>query len=1842
MNHQNKTRKASKLYQIFSLINYLNERSNTSTITLILITIIESLQIQYFSFSGKFNDFWDVHLKWFQRIIKMCHYLIPQMKFDYFLFKMSFFIYVVLMYLFLFLFIQSMRRLYRNKEVNQLILIYLNIYLLFQPILFIPFLTNFIQLFICKDLFSCWSLENIILMSISLISIIQLLIFSFFTCDLVSNVSLSKISFKSKIISSNFQRIFLLKKAFLVFAYEFSDYFTEYNIWILSILNLIFSFSSFLILYVEKPFFERNTQFINITLRATELFGSVVLLINIGINDINQSDVSNNDNTGILSLSLFLLGICSIIIYFFINRDERIEEYLTQKSSSCEKVIKNIFLLLKWFEDEHKESYTIGRAMILVENEKLQFNSNHSSIIMKRKAFIEKIEERNSFALQKSKFEVCNRNKINENPSSLMREEDKSDSFYSSSDIKSLIIEESQLFIDYINEIFISTKENFPNNNDIKLYYIDFILNYTNNTTQCEYYISEISNKNSKSSSTLNLKQKYFLFILELSLYRSSIIKNKTSTANSMFDNNEVYQYNLHSDYDIFIDLIYYYSEKTKQLWESIITKDFNLNKLINLVIDLNDKMKVIVKNLNSMSSLLTDYRTYQILQKFYSHVVNSSILEQSELNLKRNFPKSKTNQYIRNNILNYIHEGNAYIVINAEDYFLTDCKLNSKSKNKISVGDILTLNSTCCKIFGMTKEEAMTSNLNSLLPEMIKVPHEKNLKRIYDVNIKNKSNLTIQNKDFKRIFSLGVHKTGYVFPLNMTLSILTGLKSNISLLGLIRTPDSTETIINSCYFLCDQSLNIQYISREVTNLLGYSQKDLYKLEEKIVYMTNYEKRSVNGHDDDKNSSKNIKDNFITTYRKKNKEKEKIYLKIDQIIPKLSRLKENISEIEAYCSSDREKIYVDTIFYKSKHVFVKDDNHICYEKRMNSMKFEISASKLKIQGKVYGYIFKLDPIEVIINRKPVLKNNNEISLNITAQSQSPSSPPGSNQIELYKKYKNEKIQINICPPLKKYSLIDKTFYNIKENKKSSRINNDELVNFIEQTTSIKNHKPEFISKFKKLIKIPNFNIQSKEDQEIQKEVEIFLAENGIENYSNDVLLKVYNTKTKSIKGNGGDDDLEYDCEIFGKLLVISNLMRNNNKLFESIEETSNEQVNVELIRNRIAYLRKTNFEDTSKLSIFILFMKISIYLSGLIKISLLLIFFISSINLNSNFLINLSWINSISQLYYSSTRNLLGTNTLYLLNNYNSSIRFDDESYSKFIYFHNDNINKTWLSLNEIRNKIDTEYFSLEYELYEIIPNESNKDSKNQSQVVTNSNTSINNFFDILFSSLDDNFIDLLTLYEKNKENEKNVTVSKTSLLTLNKNYLSSLIKIYKYFYNDLKNKENHYLFNSESKTMFSYISIGILLLNIPFLLIIYKIEISNMEAMKVLFSLSTKTTYQYISNISQFQKFIHSLKEQENENSFHIFEKNGEIDGSSENSNKENSLIKGEKKENNVNEKEFLIKLDDKINENEEEDEKKYLSSRINDGIIRSVMYFLLVLLINSFDILYFSIGNARNIKDLNEVDNIVPFYIDFNLYQIAFGSLVVDYTMKDIYDIEYFPEDVHRINMLLGSIYDLNRIRVEEYLNLNLTTEPEISEIFSTTAKFTNTSTYIEMFNFYYNNIFFICNVSNSCGGYNLNYSIALMDDYTKEGIDEIEDIINRRMGGREAILYILHIISSLNNKSESEVRKVDMKILTLETISQFISKISLPSEYIATTFLISKINNIVISNSTFHKYLFPLFICLLLCSIMINCLFFHLKIIKKNSILKMSLFFIKEEDLVKESKFVEYVDKHAMYVN
>ena len=483
-----------------------------------------------------------------------------------------------------------------------------------------------------------------------------------------------------------------------------------------------------------------------------------------------------------------------------------------------------------------------------------------------------------------------------------------------------------------------------------------------NNNTNCKD-TSNNSNKNSNNNNSNNNKSS------------SSSTSQKSNIAKADINIEITYKKNK----QIFFKLITNITQHLINFWDLISRETINFPSLKYSIHEINSDLESLFSIWMRFSRFKTiDNKLLLIYEKFLKNVLNDEYGAEELLNKyldnqqngtsMSSSPSSSSNFIAESTEENFLGEYETYIQ-DGSGYLLASGSSESFEK-------ILSFNPSLARIFNYTVDELKHKNINNLLPPLLRYEHNKRLAYFAtNEDSKDKSSNT-----FGKVTCVGLKKTGYIFPLNLTVTIIPGITTNsLNFLALIKQPPSDSAKPYPIYFLTDTNLDIRNVSSQAIQVFGINSNNIcYKNsngDNEYINISLLIKELMNLKDD-----KRIIDNYKSGYGLSQKKKV--------VISDISDLKETLAQ-----SAERNKavnVVEQTMalkkVYKSKLMNnnKKQDNNnnnnnndngvntsgITIESNISvnlqpkfAKEYYISLYPVKICDKTLGYVIKLEPLQ---------------------------------------------------------------------------------------------------------------------------------------------------------------------------------------------------------------------------------------------------------------------------------------------------------------------------------------------------------------------------------------------------------------------------------------------------------------------------------------------------------------------------------------------------------------------------------------------------------------------------------------------------------------------------------------------------------------------------------------------------------------------------------------------------------------------------------------------------------------------------------------------------------------
>lgn len=370
--------KKTFIYNLFLFYNILNEVKHNSKAIAIVLSLIEFMQVSYFSFQIRFRFLWDTRLLPYISILRFFNKGFSVTDDDY---KIYFFLASAFLILFFLLFLFLFYKVSQNKVNILLMKIFSTYVLVFNSILFIPYMILFLRVVDCTnngqtqiENIACWKGQFFFYYIISIIMIVYMICFGLVSSVLMTNFIPGNFHSNnnyntSKISSSYFESLSFFKKVILTCIFTLRNPFGNYTIWILTVIKFLLFATENIYLIRIYPFFNKHYTKIQKVYRTLELFNSSIVLIGL---------IIGGEFIG--SMYLVLVGSISIIICQLILEKDVLKSFMnSNKKIHPENEVRKLIYLIDLFDNpSNMDNYIIARSIIILQKENDDI-SNHAS-----------------------------------------------------------------------------------------------------------------------------------------------------------------------------------------------------------------------------------------------------------------------------------------------------------------------------------------------------------------------------------------------------------------------------------------------------------------------------------------------------------------------------------------------------------------------------------------------------------------------------------------------------------------------------------------------------------------------------------------------------------------------------------------------------------------------------------------------------------------------------------------------------------------------------------------------------------------------------------------------------------------------------------------------------------------------------------------------------------------------------------------------------------------------------------------------------------------------------------------------------------------------------------------------------------------------------------------------------------------------------------------------------------------------------------------------------------------------------------------------------------------------
>ena len=897
----------SFLYSIFLISDYLLEMSNNSIVVFFIVSFIEFIQINYFFLNPLFINYWNNETLFDGYISFIKYFWIDQIfsttnRFNKFL--VVFYFWIVLIFIIYIVSLFSIIFLKNNLPIN-VVMRYFLIFIIniFIPVLYTPMLSAFLTIFMCPNK------NNYFFPNTQCFKNTQIVhcVFSVIGISLILLYGYinSLIYFETNPKSNNIKARFNTK-------YE-NFFFITKTMWI-----CLFHLTSFYenerewlmaviniaIAIINFFLLIKDKPFYNTKVNKILLIFRSIELITSIILIIGKLIGSNKFEGEFIMYFIGVILIVGIIVVYPENKF-KIVILNTDSIRDVDLFQRKLIYTFELIENQEQMQYELFLKGYIITNVNI---SEHQ----------DNIDESTCSSSIKRKVDS-----VSKNPNDKCKKH----------------AEEYLAFQRYIGECYKKGLRKFPQSNSLRLNYLLFSIRYLQNPQISMMIMKQIE------IPTLSMEEKFILYRYSKILEERLIEFNPNAIKIDI--NNEIrYKRNK----NIFLKLIEKITYYLTEFWDAISREHANFLLIETLIYKINIKLESLSTTWNELLKLKTnDSKLIYIYENFLKSVMND---EQGAEDLLTKYIDIQQN-CITTSISgdeNYLGEYETYIQ-DGSGYIIS-------SGNGETFGKIISFNPSLARLFNYTTKELKTKNIDILLPELFRNDHNRILQSFSsNDDIKEKT-----SKNFGKVSSVGLKKTGYIFPINLTTTILSGINNTVNFLGLVKPPPSDNFKPYPIYFLTDSMLNIRNVSSQAIQIFGIN-------------------------------SNNI------CYKDKNGKTE--YINIGLLIKDLENFKNDRTLVDQYKSGigivQKKKIVLDDLSHLNevldsiteKNKAVKlvdmilnhDKSQIHSHLNKTFKEFYISLSNVKFSEKTVGYQIKLEPIyeeNYLIDTKNTIVYENDI------------------------------------------------------------------------------------------------------------------------------------------------------------------------------------------------------------------------------------------------------------------------------------------------------------------------------------------------------------------------------------------------------------------------------------------------------------------------------------------------------------------------------------------------------------------------------------------------------------------------------------------------------------------------------------------------------------------------------------------------------------------------------------------------------------------------------------------------------------------------------------------------
>ena len=372
----------------------------------------------------------------------------------------------------------------------------------------------------------------------------------------------------------------------------------------------------------------------------------------------------------------------------------------------------------------------------------------------------------------------------------------------------------------HLNSRYLTLLNNCPTNAFIKIMYAYFLFTYLNHYNASKFYVLQAQEENKS-------------LIEEFLLFRMNYILERSNSAN-LDDGMQLSYSNLLKE---FKNQILHILSLYMSFWSCLFISHHNNKEDLSKLNDCGTEIMKIQKKIEEIYHEVlkvkhNDIQTIKYYADFLSEVVNDSEKAEKYYDKIKEIRAEQFIDFDKNlselDIKNLNNDEIQYVLVSA---------------SALTFGCIMDISLGICVETGYTKEELIGKNLNILIPELMRNPHQEVLRNKLDefknIEIEDRTQKAVQYKTFTSYF---VNKAHFIVPASFSNAIITNEADEIFFIAKISLINKSQLnapiAAKTCYVITNLGFSIQNYSSEGIKLLALSNKELAN--ESNLYLGNY------------------------------------------------------------------------------------------------------------------------------------------------------------------------------------------------------------------------------------------------------------------------------------------------------------------------------------------------------------------------------------------------------------------------------------------------------------------------------------------------------------------------------------------------------------------------------------------------------------------------------------------------------------------------------------------------------------------------------------------------------------------------------------------------------------------------------------------------------------------------------------------------------------------------------------------------------------------------------------------------------------------------------------------